>query len=125
MSRSALKAVLMCDTFGVSEGQLFLACKRWAQHECEASGREVTNENLRQTLGKDLVNLIRYPAMLLKEFSEYVDSGTFLSQTETLNVFRSIAEGVHMSSFNNRARFNPPAIFGVSMVPLFGRSNRR
>ncbi|KAH3791125.1 hypothetical protein DPMN_144605 [Dreissena polymorpha] len=106
MSRSALKAILMCDTFGVSEGQLFLACKRWAQHECETSGREMSDENLRQTLGEDLVNLIRFPAMHMKEFSEYVASGTFLSQMETLNVFRFIAEGINMSSFNNRSRFN-------------------
>ncbi|KAH3791312.1 hypothetical protein DPMN_144795 [Dreissena polymorpha] len=104
MSRSALKAVLMCDTFGVSEDQLFLACKRWAQHACESAGREVTDENLRQTLGEDLVNLIRFPAMPMKEFSEYVATGTFLSQTETLNEFRSIAERINMTSFNNRDR---------------------
>ncbi|KAH3791322.1 hypothetical protein DPMN_144805 [Dreissena polymorpha] len=115
----------MCDTFGVSEGQLFLACKRWAQHECESSDREMTDENLRQTLGEDLVNLIRFPAMPLKEFSEYVASGTFLRQTETLHVIRSIAEGINMSSFNNRARIPPRTIFIEPVVLNFSMLKKR
>ncbi|KAH3791316.1 BTB/POZ domain-containing protein 2-like [Dreissena polymorpha] len=106
ISRSALKAILMCDNFGTSECELFNGCIRWARHACKSSSRSETDSDIRDVLGKELIDLIRFPAMSGNEFAENVAGTSLLCQSDIIDVFRSIITQKTVSLFKSEPRIS-------------------
>ncbi|XP_052223641.1 BTB/POZ domain-containing protein 6-like [Dreissena polymorpha] len=110
MSKSGLQEVLKLETFSASECELYLGCKLWATHRCRAAGKQETDEQRRQELGDELIDLIRFPTMTLVEFTDAVASGNVLNKDELLSIYRSIAKQENVSKFNNKPRLGSTAI---------------
>lgn len=71
LSTNALKEILLMDEdmAGVSEVELFEWVMQWSEHQCLLNKDKVNPINKRRVLG-DLIKLIRFTAMTLKQFTE-------------------------------------------------------
>ncbi|XP_052223642.1 BTB/POZ domain-containing protein 6-B-like [Dreissena polymorpha] len=126
MSKSGLQEVLKLESFSASECELYLGCKRWATHRCRAAGKQETDEQRRQELGDELIDLIRFPTMTLVEFTDAVASGNVLNKDELLCIYRSIAKQEIASKFKNKPRLGLTAslCLTASTKVLFVRCKR-
>ncbi|XP_052224502.1 BTB/POZ domain-containing protein 6-like isoform X3 [Dreissena polymorpha] len=106
MSKSGLQEVLKLETFSASECELYLGCKRWAAQRCRVAGKQETDEHIRQELGDELIDLIRFPTMTLEEFTDVVTCEYVLNKDEMLSVYRSIVKKENVSKFKNKHRLS-------------------
>ncbi|KAH3791315.1 hypothetical protein DPMN_144798 [Dreissena polymorpha] len=96
----------MCDNFGTSECELINGCIRWARHACKSSGRSETDSDIRDVPGKELIDLIRFPAMSGNEFAENVAGTSLLCQSDIIDVFRSITTQKNVALFKSEPRIS-------------------
>ncbi|KAH3794213.1 hypothetical protein DPMN_147744 [Dreissena polymorpha] len=116
MSVEGLKEVLVMNRMLCSESEVYLACKRWASKRIESTGKQATGEEIRNTLGDEIINLIRFPCMTSEEFTDFVSNDNVLTKEETHSVYQTIKEKKNVSKFKNETR-------GMTTKPyLFVRS---
>ena len=65
---------------------LFSAALSWASAECCRRGEVPTPDLQRQVLG-NAMNLIRFPAMAVEDFADFVAQSGMLSLQETTDIF--------------------------------------
>ena len=88
IERSLLEAVVVRDTLGIKEVNLFKAVNLWATNECERQGLTTHGENKRRILGESIVKGIRFPVMKQDEFANIVIDSKILSPEEIIAFFK-------------------------------------
>ncbi|XP_052223639.1 BTB/POZ domain-containing protein 6-A-like isoform X3 [Dreissena polymorpha] len=104
ISKEGLKEVLEMNRMLCSESEVYLACKRWASKRIESTGRQATGEEIWNTLGDEIINLIRFPSMTSEEFTDFVSNDNVLTKEETLSVFQTLIKKRNVTKFKNETR---------------------
>ena len=81
-SREMLCQILGRDSLRVKELDLFQAVDKWVSKRIEEKGIENNGESKRAILGEEVIRLIRFPLMSLKEFAEKVLPSEILQKGE-------------------------------------------
>jgi hypothetical protein len=87
MSSGSLNRIVNVDIMNAEEVDLFQACLRWAHAECQRKDLKVEPPALRNVL-EDYFKDIRFPAMSLDQFTNYVVPHEVLSSDEGFALFR-------------------------------------
>ena len=86
-----LTCVVKRDTLQINkELELFEAMKHWAEKRCRAEGLEPSSQAVRKALG-DVMNLVRWPAISLRDFAQHVVPTGVLTGQESLDVYEYYA----------------------------------
>lgn len=91
LNLQSLNAILKLDTLNVEEIDLFMAVNRWCESQLSKDEKEVCPESKREVLG-DAINLIRFPIMSSKEFSDNCVLSGLLKPEETNNLIHYLNE---------------------------------
>ena len=90
ISQETLMKIVKRDSLiGANEVDIFYACVRWAEKECERKYIEITPKNERNVLG-EILSLIRFPTMTLDEYANNVTRTEILSTEESLSVYHHL-----------------------------------
>jgi hypothetical protein len=91
LNRETLKELISQDSLNVDELELFQACVRWSKtlYRQNHHGRESSARNVRKYLG-DILYLIRFPTMDVKDFAKDPATSGILSDDECNRLFRYI-----------------------------------
>ncbi|KAH3792591.1 hypothetical protein DPMN_146087 [Dreissena polymorpha] len=87
-----------------SECEVYLACKRWASKRIESTGKQATGEHIRNEMGEEIINLIRFPSMTSEEFTDVVSNDDVLTKEEIVSVYQTIAKKTNVSKFKKDPR---------------------
>jgi len=108
-THDALKTFLSVPFTSCSEISVFENCVKWARHQLRESGNDnPTDGEIRHILG-DVLYLIRFTTMTVKEFAELAAHSEVLTADEKNDVFACIATNEKLESLkfgtNRRQRF--------------------
>ena len=88
LSPECLRLVIESDYLVCGEEIIYQKIIEWSTNRCQDRRLTVNDENIRQDLG-DLLNLVRFPIMQRKYFTENVSKKNVLSFDEILNVYQT------------------------------------
>lgn len=103
---STLRKIMQLDNCSVQEIALFRACNEWAERSCRKSGLPANQENKRDALGLQTLQLIRFPVMSVDEFQWEVVPTGMLAYQDVQSLLQSLCcRGVSFGSrYNNKPR---------------------
>ncbi len=90
LSLESLRSILQQDFINCSEYYMYRVCYCWAWKKCKSHKKSLNGKNIRKEFG-DLLHLIRFPAMSIKEFA-LVSKNEVLTSDERCKVFEYLAE---------------------------------
>lgn len=104
IDEETLKLILERETLNVKELNIYEACLKWAEHECERQNLDSTNpKNKRKVLDK-IIYLIRFATMELSEFANGPAQDNVLTAEESNTLFLYFTAKNH--SNNSIDKFN-------------------
>lgn len=113
MERQTLCEILDQDVLNVnSEVEIYEAVIKWAENQCRIQDLEINSENERKVLGEEMIGKIRFLALTVEEFSEYIAGSILLTTDEKLMLYNCIScpkkyklEGFFSNNTNKRMMF--------------------
>ncbi|KAL4236489.1 hypothetical protein ACF0H5_004875 [Mactra antiquata] len=107
LSRDTLQQILQMNDLRVNEVEIYNGCKKWAFHQLHMvdKNKNVSHSDIRETLG-ELLYLIRFPVMSIKDFTSQVSLEEVLSLEEKVSLFQYFNAGITSDDFkfNDKAR---------------------
>jgi len=103
LEMSVVKEVLSCKHANAREICFFRALNEWAQHQCRLSGLPYLPEHRREILGKECIELVRFPLLTLEQLLWEV-APTGMLDHEDLQTLQQIKTG---SVDAKGTKFNP------------------
>ncbi|KAK3755850.1 hypothetical protein QZH41_003947 [Actinostola sp. cb2023] len=97
--RELLCQVLGRDGLKIKELDLFQAVDQWVSKKVQAEGLYNNGETKRAILGEEVIRLVRFPLMSLKEFTEVVLSGDILDKNEVTELIQLFSSSPTVTTF--------------------------
>ena len=97
VERSLVESVVKRKRLNVKEVELFKAADRWATKESERQGITPNGAVKRRILGEELVKVIRFPLMSLKEFASVVIDSRILTPDEVGDMMKYYGDALTSS----------------------------
>ena len=86
LNQDMLASIAKRDTLQNNELELFEAMKIWAKKRCAAASEEPSGKATRKALG-DVINLVRWSAISVRDFAQHVVPTGILTDKESLDVY--------------------------------------
>eukprot|EP00456_Euglypha_rotunda_P015615 TRINITY_DN1502_c0_g1_i3.p1 TRINITY_DN1502_c0_g1~~TRINITY_DN1502_c0_g1_i3.p1 ORF type:complete len:441 (+),score=61.72 TRINITY_DN1502_c0_g1_i3:13-1335(+) len=104
-------AIMKRDTLNASELEVLEAILAWANSQLKTKGEKATTDSVKETIGDDLIQLIRFTLFSTEDLAAKVTPLGLLSSQQVLELFTYIAQkdiggtpGPALSTFNHTAR---------------------
>jgi hypothetical protein len=91
LNKDRFITLLKDDGLGIEEVELFNCCRKWAEAQVKAEGKDEKNVDLLQVHLKDVLPLIRFPIMDVTEIATHVATSGLLAQQDLLQLFKYVS----------------------------------